>query len=106
MVTVSGARIPVTTILDTGFTGFLMLSKEQVQELGAAPVDLREMELADGTIRPVARYEVTLLWDGRPRTVFALVNEATKPLLEMKLLHRSLVTLELVSGGSVTIERA
>ncbi|MCX6367091.1 MAG: hypothetical protein NTX57_10330 [Armatimonadetes bacterium] len=86
----------MTTILDTGFTGFLMLSKDQVQELGATPVDLREMELADGTIRPVARYEVTLLWDGRPKTVFALVNEATKPLLGMKLLHRSLVTLELV----------
>ena len=106
MVTISGARVPVTTILDTGFTGFLMLNKDQVQELGATPVDLREMELADGTIRPVARYEVTLLWDGRPKTVFALVNEATKPLLGMKLLHRSLVTLELVSGGSITIERA
>ncbi|WP_395138480.1 hypothetical protein [Armatimonas sp.] len=102
----SGDRIPVTTILDTGFTGFLMLSKEQIKDIGATPVDLREMELADGTVRPVARYEVTVLWDGRPKTVFALVNEATKPLLGMKLLHRSLVTLELVSGGSITIERA
>ena len=106
VLTASGARIPVTTILDTGFTGFLILSKKQVVEIGAAPVDLREMELADGTVRPVARYGVTLIWDGRQKTVFALVNEATKPLLGMKLLHRSLVTLELVSGGSVIIERA
>lgn len=106
LLTTSGARVSVTTVLDTGFTGFLMLSQEHVQELGATPVDLREMELADGTVRPVARYEVTVLWDGRPKTVFALVNEATKPLLGMKLLHRSLVTLELVSGGSITIERA
>ena len=104
-VTASGGKQTITAILDTGFTGFLMLSSEQAHELGAIPVDLREMELADGTVRSVARYEVTVFWNGQPRTVFALVNEATKPLLGMKLLHRSLVTLELISGGAVTIER-
>ncbi len=46
LLTSSGARVSVTTVLDTGFTGFLMLSQEQVEELGATPVDLREMELA------------------------------------------------------------
>ena len=73
VLSLSGSRVTISAVLDTGFTGFLLLSLQQVQELGVPLVDFREMELADGTIRPVARYEVSL---------------------------------ELVEGGSITIERA
>ena len=106
VLSLSGSRATISAVLDTEFTGFLLLSLQQVQELGVPLVDYREMELADGTIRPVARYEVSLVWNGRPKTVFALANDATKPVVGMKLLHRCLVTLELVEGGSITIERA
>lgn len=97
------AQIDVT--LDTGFTEALMLPRSLLHSLGLPQVAEETALMADGRVVRLPVYEVTIEWEDEERALPTYASDS-KPLLGAKLLRGSLVTLEYVSGGSVTIEPA
>ena len=93
----------IDAILDTGFTGFLTLSPALLTALGAPWVYRQEGMLADGSIQVFDVHAVTVLWDGRPRTVEVEAIDAD-PLLGMALLEGHDLHVAVVAGGAVTIQ--
>ena len=100
-----GQAVRIDATLDTGFTEYLMLPRDILHRLGVAQIAEETALLADGRAVRLPVYEVAVDWDGEKRDLPAYAADG-KPLLGAKLLHGSLVTLEYISGGSVTIEPA
>ena len=90
-------------VLDTGFTGSLALPSARCASLGLRLSGARPAVLADGSRVQLPVYRATVLWDGRRRSILALGTGGTA-LIGMSLLYGSLVTLEIVDGGQVTID--
>ena len=55
----------VKTILDTGFTGYLTLPTESIQQLGLLSVGQRAFELAKGELFGFETYLAAGTWHGR-----------------------------------------
>jgi clan AA aspartic protease len=98
----SGQAEQVVATIDTGFTGSLTLPTALIQTLACPYQGTRRVMLADGSHVELKVYEATVLWDGRPRTVLALATGGVI-LAGMSLLYGSLMTMEIVDGGAVTI---
>ena len=62
-----------------------------------------EVNIGDGSMRFFDVYAATILWDGQVRTV-AIDATDTEPLLGMSLLAGHEVRMQVVDGGTVTIE--
>ena len=97
-----GQEAAIDTVLDTGFTEALSLPQTWVDTLALPLVEFDEMMLADGRIIQVEVYEGSIIWDGQERLVVIHCVEGS-PLLGMSLLYDSLLTMQVVHGGSVTI---
>jgi clan AA aspartic protease len=98
-----GAELEIDTIVDTGFTGSLTLPLALITTLGLVYQHATPAILADGSIVMCDAFEATVLWEGQGRQV--LVHEASGDvLLGMSLLYGSRMTLDIVDGGTVTIE--
>lgn len=95
----------VDAVIDTGFSGYLMLPRSLVVSLGLPQVSEVIATLADGGLRQFSVHEAVVLWNGRPRTVPAYASEGAS-LVGISLLRGHLLTLELVRDGSITIEPA
>jgi predicted aspartyl protease len=74
-----------------------------VATLGLPYYSQTTVTLADGSSVTMRIHKATIDWDGQIRSVFVLVADGT-PLAGMALLHGNRVTLEVMDGGSVTIE--
>ena len=98
-----GNNREVEAVVDTGFSEFLILPTELARELGLAFGGVTLMILADGEKQYFEYYNVTVMWDGRPRTVRAHVADGT-PLVGMALLHGHSLYVEVAEGGRVVIE--
>ena len=98
-----GSNREVEAVVDTGFSEFLILPTELARELSLAFGGVTLMILADGEKQYFEYYNVTVMWDGRPRTVRAHVADGT-PLVGMALLHGHSLYVEVVEGGRVVIE--
>ena len=99
----SGRTRDLRAVVDTGFSRFLTLPPAIVTELG---LDFRGADrffLADGSEVTLHVYAVTVLWDGRPRDVDALVADTT-PLAGMLLLDGHRLCVDVEDGGRVVIE--
>src|SRR5438309_1501518 len=92
----------VEAVIDTGFTGSLTLPTALVTALGLPRRGWRRATLADGSVVRIAAYKATVIWDGQARDVLTLAADGG-PLIGMSLLYGSLVTLQVVDGGQVTI---
>lgn len=100
----SGQQREIEAIIDTGFTGFLTLPPPLVSVLGLAWLCRQPGILADGSVDDFDVYVAMVVWDGQPRTVE--IEEAnTEPLAGMSLLDRSALRIDILPGGSVTIEK-
>jgi clan AA aspartic protease len=99
----SGAEAEVQAVLDTGFDDHLMLPAEMIEGLGLIRQGAMPLMMADGSIVRASVFEAVVMWNGERRTTSV---QATKndTLVGMRLLQGSLVTLEVVDGGAVTIE--
>jgi len=93
-------------VVDTGFTNYLMLPATAVQTLQLVVVRQEQVSFADGGFGLLNVCQIQVEWHGKRRSVPAYIADGGEPLVGMKLLRGSIVTLELVEGGSVTIERA
>ena len=98
-----GQQETIEAVIDTGFTGSLTLPPLLITALGMQWRGRQHAMLGDGSVRFFEVYAATIFWDGQIRTVEADAAE-TEPLLGMRLLARHEVCLQVVDGGTVTIE--
>ena len=98
----SESRVRIEAVVDTGFTGHLVLPPRLVGEMGLPLRGVRDSFLADGSRVSLDAYRVSVEWDGRVRVVPALAAEGG-PLVGMSLLRGSEIRVEAVDGGEVVI---
>ena len=99
----SGRTRAVRAVVDTGFSRFLTVTPAMVTELGLDFRGVNRFFLADGSEVTLHVYDVTVLWDGRPRDVDALLADTT-PLAGMSLLDGHSLYMDVEDGGRVVIE--
>ncbi len=93
----------VEAVIDTGFTGFLSLPLSIINALGL-PWHFRDLgTLGDGSEVIFDMYTATVIWDGQTQVIDVAASEA-EPLVGMSLLSGFKVQIEVVEGGTVTIE--
>lgn len=92
---------PVDFILDSGFTGYLSLSHEIVQQLGLNPRGTQEGQLADGSVSFCQLVNVTVIWNGIPQRLEAQI--LGEPLIGTRLLKGFELRAKFVRNGEVTI---
>ena len=90
-------------VLDTGFTGWLMLPEVEVARLGLANRGERQGILASGNAEGFAYYRTSVLWHGQLRTI-EVFQSIDQPLLGMELLEGNRVSVDAWDGGNVIIE--
>ncbi len=81
-----GKNYPISSIVDTGFNGFLTLPPDLIARLGLQLVARVRALLADGSETLLESYEAAVLWDGQLRAVAADCMPGV-PLVGMALLE-------------------
>ena len=92
-------------IVDTGFTGWLMLPESYIRLLGLVRAGNRRSVTASGEAESFTYYETWALWHGR-LTWIEILQSIDQPLLGMELLQGSHFSMEAWEGGGVTIEQS
>jgi clan AA aspartic protease len=98
-----GAELTIDAILDTGFSGFLTLSPNLIDQLAWPYRDSTPIVLADGTPRDVDVFEGLIRWNDAWRSIRVQASDGGT-LLGMGLLRDHLVSIEVIMNGSVTVE--
>ena len=98
-----GRETEIKAVIDTGFTGYLTLPPGLITSLHLAFRELTEFVLADGSIVAFETYTATVVWDGAEKSVLVLASDGG-PLVGMSLLYGYRVIMDVVDGGTVTIE--
>lgn len=93
----------IEVIIDTGFNGFLTLPASLIARLGLASGPQVPTKLADGGHVQMQVYQATVVWDQEDRDVTVL-EAGSSPLAGMALLAGYDIRIQVVDGGSVTIE--
>jgi clan AA aspartic protease len=93
----------VTFVVDTGFSGHIVLPAETVRALKLELVSSTEATLADGSEVVLDTYRANLLWDAEERQAQILVTGG-EALVGMSALLGSDIRIQAVDGGRVTIE--
>jgi clan AA aspartic protease len=99
----NGQEQEVEAVIDTGFTGFLTLPPRLITSLGLTWLGREEGVLSDGSLQVFDVYTATVIWDGQPRSVIADAAD-TDLLVGMGLMYRYDLRIQVVNGGTVTIE--
>ena len=89
-------------LVDTGFSGALLLPLDFIAELRLPSVGTLHTVLGDGSTTRLKFYKGTILWEGQLRLISVGATTAV-PLLGMDLLYGSKLTIEVVEGGEVVI---
>jgi clan AA aspartic protease len=92
----------VKAVIDTGYTGDLMLSRAIVDELGLTLRGLQEAVLGNGSIQMFRMYAGSVIWDGQVRRIEINASE-TESLVGMGLLEGYKFEMEGKYGGMVLI---
>ena len=93
----------VEAVLDTGYNGYLTLPRQLVSALGLPFAGHRRGTLADGSVTRMEVYMASVGWHGRQKEVL-ISQTAGTPLIGMALLEGSPLMMDVVDGGTVTIE--
>ncbi len=97
-----GRTQAVRAAVDTGFTGFLSLPPALIADLDLPLVGLKTVELADGSQTNLFVFDAPIEWEGQLRVVPAYEARST-PLIGMRLLRGSRLTVDVVEAGRVAI---
>jgi predicted aspartyl protease len=103
LISAAGELRVVDATIDTGFNGQLTLPLDLIEELGFEHVGEREALLGNGATEVLRAYLGRAVWDDTERPVLTLAGGG--PLIGMRLLADSVLTIEIRSGGAVRIER-
>jgi clan AA aspartic protease len=98
----SGDGQSIDAVVDTGFSGYLTLSPQQIESLKLTWLYRQQGQLADGSLHTFDVFEATVLWDGEPRNI-EVEAAAIEPLIGMALLERHELKIAVMKGGSVEI---
>ena len=90
-------------VLDTGFTGSLMLPEADINRLGLISEGQHRGILASGNAEEFEYYETWMLWHARLHEI-EVFQSIDQPLLGMELLEGSRVAVDAWDGGEVIIE--
>ena len=93
----------VEVVIDTGFTGFLMLPADLIKRLGLQLIGNRRAILGDGSRVSFDLYLAKVVWHDKIRAIPALEAKHDGVLLGMSMLSGSRAVLEVVPNGTVTI---
>jgi clan AA aspartic protease len=100
----AGGRIhQLSAVIDTGYDGFLTLTAVLAATFGLPLVTTTVAHLADGSVQVLPVHGATVDWDGQSRAIEVDVTD-TKPLVGRGLLARHELRVEMVPGGTVTLE--
>ena len=94
--------MPVEATIDTGFTDYLSLPSETVQQLNLPPADRTRAFLADGSLVFIELYRCHVTWGAQEREAFVHCLEGS-PLVGMRLLWGHLLTMQTTGGGALSI---
>jgi clan AA aspartic protease len=92
----------VKPVIDTGYTGDLMLPRAIVNELGLTLRGIQDAILGDGSLKMFEMYAGSVIWDGQVRRVEVNASE-TESLVGMGLLEEYKLEIEGRYGGMVKI---
>ena len=96
-------RQMIDAVIDTGFTGFLTLPSSVLADLNLRAYRREEGILGDGSTCIFDVYRGLVIWDGELRRID--INESdTEPLFGMGLLYGYRMQLDVIEGGTVTIQ--
>ncbi len=95
-------RHTIPFVLDTGFTGQLLLPERYIRRLGIRMDRSSTGRLASGEMTEIATGTATVIWRGRRRSVRVLQLDS-EPLLGMEFLWNHRITIDAVADGSVSI---
>ena len=99
----SGQFQPVEVILDTGFTGDILLPPDIIQNLEVGKSIEIDARLASGQEILLPSWRGTALWHDKPYAIVIAQSDG-EPLLGMNLLQGSRVTIDVRIDGDVVIE--
>jgi clan AA aspartic protease len=99
----SGKIARISTVVDTGFNDSLTLPAALIQALGLPMHTFAHYVQADGQRQQCTVYEAEVEWLGEWRSVHVIEVEGS-PLLGMKLLAGTRLTIDIAQGGSVDIQ--
>ncbi len=91
-------------VIDTGFTGDLMLPLTEVQILKLPFVEASVNILADGQRVLLQKHEAVILWDGEEKVV-EVIEGGDRRLLGTRLLEGYDVLAQFVENGTVELRR-
>lgn len=97
-----GAELEVDALVDTGYSGVLILPPATVSALGLSRQISRTIRLGDGTQRQVEVYTVEIEWNGSWLEVLATELDCA-PLIGVELLAGHEMFVEFVPGGVVDV---
>ena len=89
-------------ILDTGFTGQLLLLNRYLDRLGLSITEWIDARPATGEFVRVPYAEATVVWRGTQRRAEILQLDS-EPLLGMEFLWNHRITMDAVTDGAVSI---
>ncbi|RMH68864.1 MAG: hypothetical protein D6675_14620 [Gemmatimonadetes bacterium] len=95
---VDGRRtsLSVVALIDTEFNGDLCLPVEVAVQLGLEPVQVVEVEKADGSIENTLVFSGFVEWFGESREVDILLTDAPESLIGTRLLEQTRMTIDFV----------
>ena len=100
---IDGELQPCEVIVDTGFTGWLVLPAADIGRLGLSGEGYRDSVTASGNMERFDYYETSVLWHGRLHEI-EVFQSIDQPLLGMELLEGSRVSVDAWDGGEIIIE--
>ena len=98
-----GQPVEYTAVIDTGFSGFLTLSREQIAALRLPFVETRTYALGGQRAVDFALHLATMVWDGMKRQILVLATDGG-PLVGMGLLHGHRLFVDVADSGIVIVE--
>lgn len=99
-----GGSLTAAAVLDTGFSGWLVLPHSSIEELDLEPDVVREGLLADGQVASFIVYSGTVIWDGEGVDVTILATSDVA-LVGMELLRGFRLEIDVVPRGRVLIKK-
>ena len=94
----------VDAVVDTGFTGYLILPSEIIGGMALRQGPQTHVTLAVGVRGRLNTWRGYALWHDQPRLIQILEARGT-PLLGMRMLEDSQLTIQARANGDVLIER-
>jgi clan AA aspartic protease len=97
-----GQSLPIDTVIDTGFNGFLTLPTAVISALGLPFLCRQQGQLADGTLHVFDVHVATVEWDGAQRAIEVEAVDA-QPLVGVSLMQGFDLHVRVRPGDAVGI---